>query len=426
MLQILSRTLNVVIVVLSLNIAISVEAAVPPSAAELERIGLQLNWSGQAVLDPSRDTIRYLTNDEDLVYVQSSGGVVSAFNAEVGRRMWVRQVGRNDAHSMPAVSNADLVVIVSGPDVFALDKFTGEEMFRYRLARHPSAAPAIGDSTVYIPVSNRTIYGFSIKTLIHLSRYETLPPGVARPYLWRWAANERVEYPPVATENVIAFGTTSRNLHAVSPAGISYYQEFLNGPPSAPLAVDHHSERRAIVVATKDRNLFSFDLTRGSLAWYLPLERRVSLQPLIVGHHVYLVMDAAGVACVSTRSGDYEQIDDSIGATERWFVPGVESLVGVAGDHLYGVDRNRRIVAVSTATAGVDGRAPMRGYSVHLQNSVTDRIYLASEAGELICLKPIGSDFATYHQRPDEQPLNIDVPFNDNDVDSEDAGVRSE
>ena len=315
--RVLICSLQAVAAILAFNVAACVHAANPPSPVALNRVGLQLNWTGQAVLDPSRDKIRFITNDEDLLYVQSSAGVVTAFNAEVGRRMWVRQVGRNDAFSMRAVSNSDLVLIVSGPVAFGLDKFTGEERFRHRLKRQPSSAPAINDKAVYFPLGDGSVYGFSLSTLAYLSRYDTLPQGVSRPYLWRFVSNERVEHPPITTEDVVAFGSTSNNLHSVSAAGVSYYQEFLNAPPAAPMALDRHTERDAVIIATEDGTLFSFDLTRGTLAWNVPLERRVSRQPLIVGDRVFLVMNNAGMACVSTRTGNYVQVENDIGSTDR-------------------------------------------------------------------------------------------------------------
>jgi outer membrane protein assembly factor BamB len=414
--RILICSLQAVAAILAFNVAACVHAANPPNPPNplaLERVGLQVNWTGQAVLDPSRDKISFITNDEDLLYVQSSAGVVTALNAEVGRRMWVRQVGRNDAYSMRAVSNSDLVLIVSGPEAFGLDKFTGEERFRYRLKRQPSSAPAINDKAVYFPLSNGSVYGYSLTTLSYLTHYGTLPQGVTQPYLWRFVSNERTEQPPVTTEDVVAFGTTSNNLHSVSAAGVSYYQEFLNAAPSAPLALDLQSERSAVIIATEDGNLFSFDLTRGTLAWNVPLERRVSRQPLIVGDRVFLVMNNAGVAGVSTRTGNYVQVENEIGSTDRWYVPGINSLVGVAGKYVYGVDRNRRIVAMDQDTATVIGRTSMNGYDLHHQNSATDRLFLSSDAGELICLKPLGSDDPTYHQCPDREPISIDVPVND-------------
>ena len=106
------------------------EAAVPPL--------VQL-WEAQAVLNVERDKVAHIVNDEDVVFVQSTAGIITALNAETGREMWTAQVGRTDEVAMPATSNASIVMIVVGPALYALDKFSGKELFSYRLPSQPSA-----------------------------------------------------------------------------------------------------------------------------------------------------------------------------------------------------------------------------------------------------------------------------------------------
>jgi outer membrane protein assembly factor BamB len=185
------------------------------------------------------------------------------------------------------------------------------------------------------------------------------------------------------------------------------------------MALDVHSDRKNILLATEDDNLFSFDLTRGTLAWNVPLERRVLRKPLVIGRRVFVVTEDSGVTCVSTESGTYVQVQSSEGLPRRWHVLDIESLVGVAGEYLYGIDRNRRIVAIRRDNGTIRGRTPVNGYMLHYQNSVTDRLYFASQFGELMCLKPNGTEFAIYHQRPDRKPLDVDVLAKDQ---AEDAG----
>jgi len=410
MLRILMTRLPLFAVLAGMFLPHLVHAATPPGSASLSPLNLEVSWLAQAVLDKSRDKIRYISNDEELVYVQSTAGTVTVFNAETGRRLWVRQVGRNDEHAMRAMSNSDLLLIVVGPVAWGLDKFTGEDKFQFRLKHLPTAAPALDDAAVYFPLADGGVYGYALQTLTHLERYNTLPPGIARPHLWRFVSNERVVQPLIAIDNVVAFTSQSKNMHSVSSAGMSYYQEFLDSPASAPMALDVHSDRKSILLATESGNLFSFDLTRGTLAWNVPLERRVSQQPLVVGRSAYVVTEDSGVTCVSTESGTYVQVENDKGLARQWQVPHIESLVGVAGEHLYGVDRNRRIVAIRRDNGSVIGRTPINGYALHYQNSLTDRLYFASQFGELMCLKSEDTEFAVYHQRPEKQPLDVDVP----------------
>jgi len=386
------------------------------NAAALEPIGLEVAWRGQAVMNPRRDKLAHFSNDVEVVYAQSSAGVVSVFNAETGRRLWARQVGQTDEVSMQAVSNSDIVLVVAGPVGWGLDKFTGEVLFEQRLRHHPSAAPAIDSGSCYFPLADGSVHAYAIQTLKYLERYSELPPGVAQPHLWRFNLNEKIRLPVVATEKVLVFGTKHDNLYSISPAGSTYYQQFLNAGTTAPICIDNHGDRQTIVVATADGNLYGFDLTRGTSEWLVPLERNVYEQPLALDGRVYFVMRSAGLGAVSTATGRYVDIADEVSGERRWFVPGVTSILGIAQDAIYGLDGNNRVVAIDKETARVIDRVSVGRYSKGIRNAVTDRLLLASAAGELICLKPAGSRFATFHQRPENEPLEVDIPATDTDV----------
>src|SRR5262245_28202618 len=100
-----------------------------PTQKQLYRLGLERSWWGQAVMNPSRDKVRNIAVDEDLVYVQSTSGVTTAFDAETGRQAWAVQLGRFDPPSYPAVSNEDLVLIVVGSTMYGLEKKSGRTMW---------------------------------------------------------------------------------------------------------------------------------------------------------------------------------------------------------------------------------------------------------------------------------------------------------
>jgi len=390
-----------------------------PTAASLESIGLEVAWRSQAVMNPRRDKLSHYSNDADLIYAQSSAGVVSVFNAETGRRLWARQVGHTDEVSMQAVSNSDTVLIVAGPVGWGLNKLTGEVMFEHRLRHHPSAAPAIDSGACYFPVAGGSVHAYALQTLTYQERYSKLPPGVAQPHLWRFNLNEKIRLPLVSTGSVLVFGTQHDNLYSISPAGSTYYQQFLHAGASAPICIDSHSEREAVVVATADGNLYSFDLTRGTREWNVPLERNVYQQPLAIAGNVYFIMRAAGLAAVSTSTGRYIDIPDEAGDDQRWFVRGITSILAVAGDYIYGLDGNSRVVAIDKQSAQIIDRVSVGRFSKGIRNAVTDRILLSSSSGELICLKPAGSRFATFHQRPEDEPLEVNIPGSDADTSAE-------
>ena len=108
----------------------------------LDRYGLKLDWWGQAVLNPSRDRVRYVTLDEEHLFVQATSGVVTAFDNETGRKLWAQQLGPHDSPSFPATSNKNDLLVVSGMMLYSMDKFRGDVNWQVRLPKLPSTSPA--------------------------------------------------------------------------------------------------------------------------------------------------------------------------------------------------------------------------------------------------------------------------------------------
>ena len=82
-----------------------------PTGRMLARFGLERAWWSQATLNVHRDKVRYLVLDDDCLYVQASGGTVTAFDCESGRKRWTVLLGRPDAPSYAPTSNDDIVLI---------------------------------------------------------------------------------------------------------------------------------------------------------------------------------------------------------------------------------------------------------------------------------------------------------------------------
>jgi len=242
---------------------------------------------------------------------------------------------------------------------------------------------------------------------MYQERYGELPPGAARIYQWRFRINEQIRLQLELTPTGVMFGTRVRNLYSLAPTGATNYQQFLQADVTAPVATYQEGDQDAFVAATADGNLYGFDLPRGRLEWNVPLERNIYQQPMIYGGVVYFVMESSGLGAVSTQRGRFLDIPTPRGGLQRWFVPGVERLLGVGDGTVYGMDANRQIVAIDPESAAITGRVPLNQFSIAMQNADTDRLYVASETGSILCLKPAGTQFATYHKRPENEPLEV-------------------
>ncbi|MEO2025092.1 MAG: PQQ-binding-like beta-propeller repeat protein [Fuerstiella sp.] len=273
------------------------------STDALQRMGLEVRWNSQSVLNVRRDIVSFVTNDEEILYVQSSAGVLTAINAENGRRLWTAQVGRTDEATMAVVSNSDLVLVLAGPAIYGYNKFTGAQMLEFRLPGQPSAGPALTENTVLIPLHGGAIYAYSIGVLEYLYRYGTLPEDVAVPQLWRFICAEGIIHPPVVGEEAFAFVTEAGNMYTVNIGGIekgrARYQLLFDTPASAPLAITDNASSSSVLMLTDDNIAFSVDLITGTTEWTYPLGRPMTQAPVTVGDHVYVVTEDGTLTNIS-------------------------------------------------------------------------------------------------------------------------------
>lgn len=281
-------------------------AADLPSSEELEQLGLEVRWTSQAVLDVQRDKVAHVTNDENNIYVQSVGGLLSVFDAENGRKLWAQQVGPFGEPTLPAVSNKRMVIVCAGPSVYGYDKFSGMPLIEFRLKKQPSASPVMGDGVFYVPMAGGAIYAYSTGVLEHIFRYGELPEDVAIPHMWRFICNENIIYPPVLGDEALAFVSESGNLHSVNTTGLargrSRFQLLLNDRATAAPALAANKSSSSILMLTGDNRVFSVDLIKGLVEWTYPMGRHMTRKPMIIGTSVF-VTSADGTLTQFSRDG---------------------------------------------------------------------------------------------------------------------------
>lgn len=376
----------------------------------LDPLGLELRWTAQGVLNVNRDKVRYLTNDEELIFVQSSAGIVTAFNAENGRKMWASQIGSNDESSEAAVTNKQTLLIVTGVVVNGLDKFSGDELFRFRLPHPPKTTPGMDEASFYVPMNDGSVGAFSMKTLTQLERLGTLPPGVTKPMAWRFVAGEEIIFPPVIGTETIAVASQAGNLHAVNAGGINsgkaLYQLLLRSPMSAPLAYVNRSGNESLVAASADNRIFCIEMSKGArMRWVYPMGRPITEPMSVVDDTVFIITNGEGLSALSMVSGLPFMVEG-----QPWKVPGITSIAAVSATRVYAVDLSRRLVVIDRNTADVLGRISLIDHRIVVRNGSTDRIYVSTPSGNVVCLAEKGSNFATYHNNPDREPILPVVP----------------
>lgn len=266
-----------------------------PSAEELQQLGLEKRWRSQAVLDINRDAVSHVGNDENNFYVHSTGGVLTAFDAENGRKLWNAQVGRTDEPSMTMTSNKDIVLVLVGPMIYGFNKFTGNALLEHRLPKQPTAAPTMGERDLFVPMVGGAIYAYDLNVLKYKYRYGTLPDNAPRSFKWRFICNEEIITQPVLGSDFLAFATEAGNLISIEVSGLTpgrtKFQMVLPKPATAPLALAENETSSSIIMLTGDDQVFSVDLAQGDAEWVYPVGREMRAPVIIVNDDVYVVSE---------------------------------------------------------------------------------------------------------------------------------------
>src|ERR1700685_3365653 len=187
-----------------------------PGDAMLGRLGLQRHWWAYAAIDPLQDRVKYFTAGERQAYAQTSTGMVTAFDIGTGHRLWAVQVGEPTEVRFEAVTKDQLVVIVSGTTVYALNKKTGEVAWQLKTPTAPSTSPAMDDMRVYVGSVKGAVYAYDLKFLDTVAKNPQLPHDMFHALAWEYRSGARILYPPVTTGNVVTVASADNSLYGLA------------------------------------------------------------------------------------------------------------------------------------------------------------------------------------------------------------------
>jgi outer membrane protein assembly factor BamB len=363
-----------------------------PTRALLQRFGLERMWFGQAEMNASRDTVRHLVVDEQVVLIQSTGGLMTAFDAETGRQMWAVQVGRRDTPSFAPAANNELVLIAAGARLYAFDKWSGDPVWSIVVPGEPSASPAIDETQVYIGCMDGSLYAFDLARIRELYEQDMLPQWEHLTLVWRHKTSGRISAPPVPTGSTVKFASHNRSLYSLTRDKHNLKFQLETGAPvTAPLA----HRPGTIYLATEDYKLYAVNGDNGRLRWEpyvtgMPISRA----PHPVGDVIYLFPDRGGMHAVSVEDG-----------RQLWWRPDPTDFVAASHERLYVSDVAGHLIVMDRRDGAPLGVLPLRDFPIRFANARTDRLYLATTSGLVIALREQQLQFPLYHLFPEHRPI---------------------
>lgn len=361
------------------------------SPAVLSRYGLETAWTAQAVLNPTRDTVAHLVLDEEMVYVQATNGILTAFDAETGRKHWAVRLGRFDEPTFAPVSNEELVLSVVGNSIYAVHKRTGDVLWTLRLPGPPSTSPGVDDKQAYIGMLDGSVYALSLRTIQKLYEQRRLPQWSHQTIAWRYQAPQEITSPPISNGRTVNFASRNGLLFAVTTGRRELTFMFETDEKIvAPIALYGEDQ----FIASEDYTFYAINAANGKVRWEFVAGLPIRTAPYMVGKNLFLHPDRNGLYCLDATSG-----------VQRWWQPRLTRFVSVASNVMFARNDDLDLVMVNVLDGGIIGRFSASQYPLHIANDRTDRVYVANKSGRVAAIRFSNRQFPIYHKHPELLPL---------------------
>ncbi len=375
-----------------------------PTARELARYGLTRAWWGQAVIDPAFDRVLHFTADEDNVYVQTQAGIMTAFQAETGRRLWSVLVGATNRISLPVSTNETQALVTVGLNLYSLNKFTGEIEWELELPHHPSTSPEVDPRRVYLGMVDGSVYAYDLQTIKQLHEENRLPRWSNYAFLWRYKSPLQISSPPISNGRSITFASQSGSVYSIGGSENKLaYQFETDAEIRTPIGMNSDS----LFVVSEDARLYCLNADNGRRQWAFTAGVPIRKQPRIIAGNVFITPQIEGMYCLNSVSGII-----------KWRQPRATEFLASTDDYVFASDALNNVLILAQSDGAVVGSLPLRSLSVRMANDRTDRVYLASEDGLVVCIREDGRDFPIYHKYPDRRPILPEIVPDEEDADN--------
>lgn len=222
------------------------------------------------------------------------------------------------------------------------------------------------------------------------------PQPIRPPVRWEYGLRGRVEYAPLITPQRVWVFLSPRFAYAFNKKDrtIELYDRMTDEFTAAPVQAD------TTLYIPISHALMAVDGQRGGvdsgveLIWRTPLPGTNNHSPYVTDRYVFASGDETGIVCLDRRTGRILWQSD----------PQIDSVIAANEEFVYARDQvgNLHIFDIGQSNDPLTGRVrplasmTFRDYDVSAINTTTDRIYLVTRSGLVLCLR----DKAAKYNRP--------------------------
>jgi outer membrane protein assembly factor BamB len=395
-----------------------------PGRESLERMNLSLAWNTRAAVDGNRDgifSLQLIPGERNQLIAQTYKGGVFLYDAENGDLIWKTWVGEPYWVSQPVGFNSHSIFVTRRDVLHVLNRFTGAQRvyhfppgsklptYGVDLLFTPSAAPVADEEFLYIAMGSRlnafVVPDFEVLERIKRARevakkedptgekkgplkeeklpyIDELPASDSKDTLqaflyWGYTVpNQTIEFPPLFSGEQISVLTpdgvlTSVNRYEKGPRVENFDFKFAGRTLGSP---GQHG--RMAYVGSNDFNLYAVDMNGGKLVWRYPSGAPIQRKPAVNDREVFIAPYRVGLRSVDRRSG-----------RENWTNHDTQTFLATNNQYVYALDKVGKFFVLDARRGATLAKYDLSEWTIAVANEWTDRVYLAANDGQIICLR---------------------------------------
>ena len=373
----------------------------PPSRETMDKIDLVLAWRQLVPLKGVKDgffSVQLIPgSDFTLLLAQSFEGAVIAINAETGETLWRRNVGEPFQSMQLAGFNKKVIFVVRAERLFVLDRDTGEHklytvlpeinapIFGMPLDGPPSAGLAANDNMLFVCLNERLQtyvlpnYKVTPKSKSAQETADKLAPSLPLvAYSHFILDGQELMRPPIPYRNTVTVTSAQGTIAVLDVKGEDPEMKLLYRF-NAEGSVDGRPgfDQGVAYIASEDFYLYAVDTNARRVAWRFAGQSAMIQSPRVTDKDVFVKPSRSGMCRLDRMRGEV-----------KWINPEASRFLAVNQRFVYAQDGVDRLLVLDyergKTLAVWDGA---RDWVVPVPNEITDRIYMASHDGQIICLR---------------------------------------
>lgn len=330
----------------------------------LNEANLEIVWQNAVALKPAakkvaKETVERITILGDYIYILTDTNYLFCLDRIAGNLVFGISAAEPKLPVSEPVDYNNVVYMVAGNEMLAMDLKTGQEVYRKDISFHVTLRPAVNAMNFYFAGSDKFLH--VTNTALH--------------QVFEVSSKDRSDITGViSNDKSIFFTTQGGSVLCMDANGPKKNWQFDTvGPIEAPLVKDSNS----IYVSCKDTNLYKLSADRGELKWKFRTGSFLTTPVRATAMTIYQYARNKGLYAIDANSGK-----------QLWLLPEGIDLLAQKGNKAYVFDKNKMCDVMDNASGKKLYSVNFVSVTNFAANSYDTKMYIMEDKN-IICIQPI-------------------------------------